>query len=94
MKNKTLVTIDNEDYAFLENNKIYINIEKLWNENPTVFKFTKEFTTAHTHELIHWTLWEIGEDADAMGEEKTIRSMLGEEWNEKLECLHMELIIR
>ena len=40
---ETLTTIDNEDYAFLENNSIFINIEKLWDENPRVDPFIKEF---------------------------------------------------
>jgi len=85
---KSLAIIDNEDYAFLENNRIYINIEKLWNENPKADVFIEEFTLSHTHELLHLTLWEIDEDGDAMGEEKTIRSLLGEEWNEKLEWIY------
>ena len=85
---KSLIVIDNEDYAFLEDNRICINIEKLWNENASFDSFVEEFTLTHTHEMIHLTLWHLDEDADAMGEEKAIRSMLGEEWNEKLEWIY------
>ena len=73
---RTLVVIDNEDYAFLENNVIHINIEKLWKENPSIDKFVEEFSTSHTHEMVHLTLWKMECEGEPMGEELVVRSML------------------
>jgi len=88
MTHSTLITIDNEDYAFLENGIIHINIEKLWNENPHVEWFVEEFLTSYTHEMLHLVLYEEDCQGPALGEEKVIRGILGEEWNDKLEWIY------
>lgn len=88
MTEKSLKFIDNEDYAFLEDNIIYINIEKLWNEHPTVDGFVEEFVISHTHEMLHLVLFMEGCEGDPLGEEKVVRSILGEEWNDKLEWIY------
>lgn len=87
-KMKLTKLINNEDYAFLDHGVIYINIQKLWQETLCEKKFIEQFAKSHTHELIHLVLFEEELQGTALGEEKVIRGILGEEWNSVLESIY------
>ncbi|MFH1398864.1 MAG: hypothetical protein ABIG95_02025 [Candidatus Woesearchaeota archaeon] len=92
MKNKILRIMKDADKGHMDNGKICINVEKLWQIGKGNFKyFAQEFTITHNHELLHLLIQnELGDKPSLVAEEKTVRQMTGEIWNLKLEKQYME----
>ena len=78
--------LNDSDYGFTEGDEIFINIQRIWEENPVEDLFAFEFGRTHTHELLHLILEPVG--SRIVWEEKIIRNILKEPWDDALEVLY------
>lgn len=78
--------INDEDYGFMENRVIGVNIQRIWFESEDENEFIQEFARTYAHELLHILLESL--DLPELEEEEIIRAMLGEEWNKKIALLY------
>jgi len=81
-----------QDYGFVKNNVIGINIERIWLETNQETRFIREFAKTYAHELLHLTLAKALKNkkrTDA-GEEKVIRKLCKEPWNKEIESAYKE----
>ncbi|MBS1266039.1 MAG: hypothetical protein MAG795_00004 [Candidatus Woesearchaeota archaeon] len=86
-----LRTVKSTDFGFVEDNAIFVNVEKIWKMSANFNDFADEFDTTCSHELLHIMIeQEIGDTASIVGEEKTVRMLTGEVWNKKLEKEYLE----
>lgn len=69
---------------------IEINIEYIWCITKDDDKFIDEFSKTYAHELIHLLMANIMHDLFEVGEEKAIRSLLHEEWDNELKEYYEE----
>ncbi len=76
------------DYGWSEKGVIAINIERIWKEARKENKFIDEFTKTYAHELLHTLLEDL--ELPELAEEETIRAILGETWDSKLELAYSE----
>ena len=75
--------IRDKDYGFSDKGVIGINVQRIWKESKKEDVFIPEFSKTYTHELLHIIMEDL--KLPDMSEEETIRAMLGEEWDSKLE---------
>ena len=85
-----LKKIRDQDYGFVKNGVIGINIERLWLESRDEAKFIKEFAKTHAHELLHIEVAVaiINKKRTVIGEEKVIRNLCSEPWNKEIEAVY------
>lgn len=88
-KQKMLKILRDGDYGFSINGTIAINVERIWNEKKRFNTFTKEFASTYSHELLHLILGPIRRKR-IIGEEKVIRRMLSEPWDQAIERSYSE----
>ncbi len=83
-----LKKIHDQDYGFVKNGTIGINIERLWLEARDEAKFIKEFAKTHAHELLHIEVAvALGKKKRTIiGEEKVVRKLVKEPWNKEIEA--------
>ena len=86
-----LKKIHDQDYGFVKNGAIGINIERLWLEARDETKFIKEFAKTHAHELLHIEIAvALGKKKRAViGEEKAVRKLAKEPWNKEIEAVYI-----
>ena len=80
--------IKDQDYGFVKNGIIGINIERLWLEARDEAKFVKEFAKTYAHELLHIEIAvAVGQDKRTVtGEEKAVRKLANEPWDKEIEA--------
>ena len=85
-KNNTKVMkLNDTDYGCYDNGKVMINVQKIYEEEKDDTEFIEKFSTILLHEYLHMVLEENVREDYLVGEEKVIRKICGEPWNEKLE---------
>ena len=85
-----LKKIKDQDYGFVKNGVIAVNIERLWLETRNETKFTKEFTKTYAHELLHLLIAIAmgNKKRSNVGEEKAVRKICNEPWNKEIEAIY------
>ena len=85
-----LKLIKDQDYGFVRNNTIGINIERIWLETRGEAKFIKEFAKTYAHELLHIVIEATlgNKKRQVTGEEKVIRKLCSEPWNKEIEAAY------
>jgi hypothetical protein len=86
----TTLKIKNSDYGTYEGSVILINIEELISDYPGEDEFIEVFSTTVQHEFLHKILETIVPDKFLFGEEKTIRMVCGEDWDEEIESFYLK----
>ena len=83
-----LKKIHDQDYGFVKNGIIGINIERLWLEASSESKFIREFAKTHAHELLHIAIAMVlgNKKRTVIGEEKAVRKLAKEPWNKEIEA--------
>ena len=81
-----LKKIHDQDYGFVKNGTIGINIERLWLEASSESRFIREFTKTYAHELLHIEVAKATKKKrTVIGEEKAVRKLAKEPWNKEIE---------
>lgn len=86
-KQKMLKVMKDSDYGFSVNDKIHINIQRIWEEKRSFDPFAREFASTYAHELLHIIFAPIKRKR-VIGEEKVVRKMLNEPWDSSLENIY------
>ena len=86
IKSHSLKIIKDQDYGFIENGVVGINVERLWLEFQDEEAFIHEFASTYAHEMLHIALAPFG--LPEVVEEEVIRAMLGEAWDEEIEQMY------
>jgi len=79
-----------QDYGFIQNGTVGINIERIWLETRAETRFMKEFAKTYAHELLHMAiaLTIDNKKRTTIGEEKVVRKLCKEPWNKRIEALY------
>lgn len=64
--------------------EVALNVQIIWEDTQKEDTFIELFASTYTHETLHITIFEILMDIMECGEEKLIRSLLGEEWTPEM----------
>ncbi len=82
--------IKDQDYGFVKNGVIGINIERIWLEARKEAKFIREFAKTHAHELLHISIAAAvkNKKRSDIGEEKAVRKLCKEPWNKEIESMY------
>lgn len=85
-----LKTYKDQDYGFVQNGVIGINIERIWLETRSETIFMKEFAKTYAHELLHLAIARAirNKKRTDKGEEKVVRKLCKEPWNKRIESLY------
>lgn len=82
-----LKIIRDHDYGFSVNQTIGINVQRIWGEKRRFDSFAKEFASTYSHEVLHLLLGPIKRKR-ILGEEKVIRRLLNEQWDDSVEKMY------
>ena len=85
-----LKKIKDQDYGFVKNGVIGINIERIWLETRNESRFIREFAKTHAHELLHISIAVAIKNKKRfqIGEEKVVRKLCKEPWNKEIEAIY------
>ena len=85
-----LKTIKDQDYGFIKNGTIGINIERIWLESANEARFIREFAKTYAHEILHLAIDRSlrNRKRTEIGEEKAVRKLVGEKWDRAIECFY------
>lgn len=91
---KHLKILKEENLGFVEKGAVGVNIELLWEQEKDEERFAQEFAKTMAHELFHIQIaGALGKkllDVPVIAEEKVIRGILEEEWDEEIEAIYEE----
>lgn len=81
-----LKTIKDQDYGFIRNGTIGINIQRIWMETADEVRFIREFAKTYGHEMLHLVIDRVlkNKKRTEVGEEKAVRKLIGEKWNKEV----------
>jgi len=81
-----LKKIKDQDYGFVKNGTIGINIERIWLETEREAKFIREFARTYTHEMLHLVIARAIRNRKwtEIGEERAVRRLCKEKWNREI----------
>lgn len=77
------------DYAFSLGSKIAVNLELLWKDAGYFNAFSRQFSKAYNHEVLHIVLSGVRKKR-LLGEEKVVRRMMRERWNKRMRRAYEE----
>ena len=82
-----LKTIRDQDYGFIRNGVIGVNIQRLWLESANEARFIREFAKTYGHEMLHLVIDRVlrNRKRTEVGEEKVVRKLIGEKWDKEIE---------
>ena len=80
---KALRLYRDADYAFSVVDRIAVNLELLWKDAGYFDAFSRQFSKAYNHEVLHILLSGV-RNKRLVGEEKVIRRLMWERWNRSM----------
>ncbi len=84
----TVGIMKNSDYGMYEDGIIMINIQELASDYAKEDEFIEIFSVTVLHEFLHKIMDGLVPDEFLFGEEKTIRMICGEDWDEEIEAFY------